>query len=290
MVIVEFMGGLGNQMFQYAFFKLLEKNGKEVYADLNWYRIDKECVNRKFELDRFGIELKEAGKKEITQLKGDYEHIIPKVKRKIWGPKKSFFIEKKEYEYDNNILELDNVYLSGYWQNYEYIKRIEHNLVNDFNFSNLELSDKERELLKKILKSESTSVHIRGEDYLTEVNKNIYGGICTRDYYEKAIKYLVKERNTKDFFVFTNDMEYAKTILAGIAIKEINIVFVDTSNNPLVDMYLMKECKNNIIANSSFSWWAALLNDNNDKLVVMPPKWTNKSDGKGLSFKNCVCI
>lgn len=127
------------------------------------------------------------------------------------------------------------------------------------------------ELAKLITAKESVSLHIRRGDYLTAEN-SIFQNICTPTYYKNAVSYMNSNVVNPYYFIFSNDIEWCKNNL-----NLDNITFVDWNIgvNSYKDMQLMSLCKHNIIANSSFSWWGAWLNNNPNKVVCVPKRWYN---------------
>ena len=123
-----------------------------------------------------------------------------------------------------------------------------------------------------IHQTHSVSIHVRRGDYLSETNQKIYGRICTLDYYKKAIRYFEEKYEDVTFFVFSNDLEWAKE---NLEMKKSCFVDCNTEETAIYDMYLMSECRDNIIANSSFSWWGAWMNSHEEKEVIAPSKWLN---------------
>jgi hypothetical protein len=145
-------------------------------------------------------------------------------------------------------------------------------------------------LRNKILSTNSVSIHIRCGDYLSPKYISIYGGICTIEYYKRAISYILQTVDNPVFFIFSDDIEWTKD---NITIN--NAIFVSNNKgiNSFLDMYLMSICKHNIIANSSFSWWGAYLNKNKNKKVIMPNRWFNSKlpdpnvfDSKWIKLSN----
>ncbi len=123
-----------------------------------------------------------------------------------------------------------------------------------------------------IVSSESVSLHIRGGDYHKEP---MFANICTKEYYQKAIRTITKQNPNVTFFVFTNDLQYAQSITNGFE----NTTYIKNDQfdrDPGFDLFLMSQCKHNIIANSTFSWWGAFMNKNESKIVICPAKWTNE--------------
>lgn len=258
-VIIEFKGGLGNQMFQYALYKNFLVQNKKATMDLSSYYLP---AQREFKLDQIFP--------NITIKKCNYY-----VKEYY---KKNLLIREKVLETDKNIkadislLKKDAGLFQGYWQHYLYPECIENELLEDFTFC---VSDK-IELLKianKIQSENSISVHIRRGDYLGK-NENIYGGICTEQYYYNAIQYICKKTENPVFYFFTDDFEWDIPKFKNIETINIRKLHIEKFED-WYDMYLMSCCKHNIIANSTFSWWGAWLNQNQNKIVVAPKKWLN---------------
>lgn len=166
----------------------------------------------------------------------------------------------------------------GYWQTEEYFKHIRPLILKTFRFNPEKLSKLSTACYHKIQEECSVSVHIRRGDYLFENNKQRFYGICDLNYYKRAILLMQEKVHYSRFYVFSDDIEWAKE---NIQIS--NAVFIDwnVGKDAWQDMFLMSQCKHNIIANSTFSWWGAWLNTNPDKLVISPSHFMNtnkKSD------------
>ena len=268
--IVRFLGGLGNQMFQHAFYKALENRNMRVYADLTQFNSYK--LHNGFELSSvFDIKLKPSPKLFLELLKPEQDKWIYRKLRRILGLKKSYQEEAKWFCYDTNVFRRGVHYYWGYWQNEKYFDNIRAELLEDFSFRK-PLSDSNQQILNAIQDSQSVSLHVRRGDYL---NDTTLGGICNITYYKNAIDYMEKNLNNPVFFVFSDDIIWCKENLCAN-----NLIFVDvnTGANSFVDMQLMSNCKHNIIANSSFSWWGAWLNQNADKKIICPAQWSKTSD------------
>lgn len=137
--------------------------------------------------------------------------------------------------------------------------------------------------MHRIRKTISVSVHIRGGDYLGAGAAEVYGGICDRSYYEDAFTRLSSLLNDPTYFVFTNDPEYARSILAGCA-QEYHIVDGDPfSTDPGFDLFLMTRCRAHIVSNSTFAWWGAFLGEGGGANTVCPDRWTNHGGSEELS-------
>lgn len=280
MIVVKVMGGLGNQMFQYALARALLKQGKDVQLDLSYYEnIPKEDTIRKFELNKFGIIINKASKKDILKFCNAYQYTL-EILGKVLGGDWSNRIVEKEQCYNSKIFTYQNKYLVGYWQNEKYFTNIRNELLNDFNFNKLKISQKNDELRQEILRTEkAVAIHVRGGDYLHSNIASIYGGICTREYYQKAFSYLEDRLGEVKYYLFTNDFKWTNDNIVSDK-KNVRVIDWNSEQDGWIDMYLMSLCKHNVIANSSFSWWAAWLNQNEKKIVIAPTYWTqgHKSD------------
>ena len=274
MIIVRVTGGLGNQMFQYAMYKSLEKKGKLVKLDSkSFYETKKE--HNGYELERiFDIKPNKPTKEDLEKFDENNISTLFKIKRKLFGDKK-FVYDTKEYVFNKDVYKLKNSYLNGYWQSIKYFEGIENDIKKDFRFKN-QLDNKNLEILNEIENSNSISIHIRRGDYMSPENYNMYGCIATPTYYKKAIKVIEEKVENPTFFVFSNDMDWVKK---NIQINSrVFYIDINSGNGSYKDMQLRSNCKHNIIANSSFSWWGAWLNENKNKIVIAPKKWINRED------------
>ena len=128
-----------------------------------------------------------------------------------------------------------------------------------------------RELSRKIESHESISLHIRRGDFVQDSKTHQFHGACSLDYYNRCIEYVSEKTNNPHFFVFSDDPHWAKENLR----QDISTTIVENNSGfkAYEDLQLMSQCKHNIIANSSFSWWGAWLNANPDKIVCAPKQW-----------------
>jgi len=277
MKIVRFLGGLGNQMFQYAFYLSLSKNFRAVKADLSKFE-DYELHNG-YELDKvFGIQLTEASKFETRLLDNQDRKWWYRKLRKILNKKNAYTEEKELFSYDKDIFKdkKDRLYW-GYWQNINYLTEITPILKKEFTFRP-KLDDKNLEILTSINQSNSVGIHVRRGDY---INDPLLGGIATRDYYLSAIELITQKVESPSFFIFSNDINWCKE---NFNLAQTSYIQGNIGDNSYIDMLLMSKCKHQIIANSSFSWWSAWLNENPEKMVIAPKKWAN-----GISNSGEVC-
>lgn len=281
MIILKLMGGLGNQMFQYALYLNLKAAGKEVYFDLSFY--DSAENKKKLITDVFLLELPRAKESDIIKIRDSSMKIVDRIRRKLFGSKGKVCIDSEE-EFQREIFEMDNVFLSGYWQSEKYFKNVELQVREKFNFID-NMTEYQKDILKAVKSKNSVAVHIRRGDYL-ELSE-IFGNICTEEYYQKAIKYF-EQMEKVHFFIFSNDIKYVKQTYHG---SDITIV-ESYSDFPYcnMDMYLMSQCRHKIIANSSYSWWGAWLNNNHDKKVIAPNKWLNTKSMKDIYCDDWIKI
>lgn len=262
MIIVKIIGGLGNQLFQYALCKELITLGKNVKIDISAYEMGIE----KRRLSGHAKDFEAADRKEIDGLCDNRFTLPDRVRRRLGFYKDTHIIEDVN-RFMGHILQMDNVYLDGYWQNENYFKDV----INDMKQYICCTDSADSDTLREIARSESVSVHIRRGDYL-KFNR-VYGGICTPDYYKNAMNYLKARLDNPKFYFFSDDLEWVKDNFQDAAF----VYVTPDGENPENDIYLMSRCKHNIIANSSFSWWGARLNNNPEQIVIAPTKWENNS-------------
>lgn len=276
MVIVRFQGGLGNQMFQYAFYKSLQYFGKKVKADISMYQ--NYLKHNGFELTSiFGVDIDLVQNEEII--------FYTTMKYKLNG--KTYYFLKIFSENTTNfipeVFEVDNIYFNGYWQSEKYFKQIATEIKKTFKIE-LKEDKKNSDLLDIIQNTNSVSVHIRLGDYVNEERTRNIHYVCDLNYYKKAINYIETKVKNPIYFVFSNEIDKVKEKL-----NLPNAFFIDwnVGKDSYKDLILMSNCKHNIIANSSFSWWGAYLNGNADKIVITPKKWlrTEKEEHKGDIFQ-----
>lgn len=282
MIIVRISSGLGNQMFQYAMAKALAKKlNVEVKFDINSFKDN--YIGRKFQLDFFKTEFQIATEEEINSLIKKKSK-MPGILRKIFSKPKYFsseYKEKQNFIFDPDLFKVkDNTYIQGYWQHEKYFINIQNQIVNDFTLRN-EFNDINLDFLEKIQNTNSISIHVRCDDYIhNPVIRNSFN-VCGLDYYQKAINCITEKVSNPHFFVFSDDIPWAKENLT----TNYPITYVDCNDNtPYFDMILMSKCKYNIIPNSSFSWWAAWLNKNPEKIVIAPKIWKNTENAHQIDI------
>jgi len=285
MKIVKFLGGLGNQMFQYAFYLSLKNNFKHVKADIIGF--ENYELHNGMELEEvFNIQLDRASEFYIKLYDPNYRKWIFRKLRRVLGLKDAYFEELKPFVFDESIyLDTNDRLYWGYWQNEKYFLNIEDKIRSSFKFQK-PLTGQNEAIVKLIAASESISIHVRRGDY---VGHSLLGGICERDYYENAIALIKESVLNPVFFVFSNDIAWCKD---NLNVGNAKYIAWNQAKESYKDMQLMSLCKHNIIANSSFSWWAAWLNINKGKRVIAPAKWVNEPgyDDSDVCPKNWIKI
>lgn len=272
MKIVNILGGLGNQMFQYAFALKLQQILPNEQIKIFTKAFRGYPLHNGYELNKiFNIDFPEASVRDVMKVYWPiFNYDIYRICR-YYMPLRYCF--KDSYQTPIHLEDIDKYkFFDGYFQRASHYKDIIPLLFNSFIFP--EIEDKKNEsAIHFISKAITTSIHIRRGDYLNDKN---YSGICDIPYYKNAIKILKDKTHTEQILVFSNDMNWAKSHLEK-DLRGFDVLFADwnTENNSFRDMQLMTMCNHNIIANSSFSWWGAFLNNHNDKVIISPNKWAN---------------
>ena len=260
MIYVRVSGGIGNQMFQYAFAKALKSRGANV--SLHWHPHHSKSSHNGFELDRvFQVQL---------------SNTIPLVSQSLLSRWKAWRLRKTErtrevheLQFQAHFLETQAGYLDGYWQSEQYFESIRDKIREDFTFKSLK-GIKNLELQQQHTQSETCSIHIRRGDY---VGHPELGGICDEAYYQNALKELKARHPDCGLIVFSDDIDFSKDLLKGR--KQVQFCDWNSGSKSWMDMALMSRCTHHIIANSSFSWWGAWLS-NKKGTVLAPKKWSRK--------------
>lgn len=266
MIIIKLQGGLGNQMFQYALGRSLSLRHKTLLKFDSSYLKSANQSRRFLEIDAFNIKIEEATKKEIARYRG----FLPKIFDNINRDNRKKYILEKSPVFNPSILERSNGYFDGHWNSEKYFKEYESVIRNDFQLKN-PLSPKAMEMQREIIKTKNAvSVHIRRGDYVTIQKIADVHGTLPLSYYEKAMQKILGPDPDAQFFISSDDIVWAKEHFP----KKYNVTFLSSGELPNAEeMILMSTCKHNIIANSTFSWWGAWLNQNRNKIVIAPKLW-----------------
>lgn len=282
MIIANIVGGLGNQMFQYACARALALEvGVPLKVTLDMFPAYASYHNG-YELDRvFNLELEQATSKELANIIGRFRTPI-KIRKALMSKKLAYFRgkyfildENSDFSDGNGVLKkvhtAKSVYLQGYWQSERYFAKYDDILRKDFTFKTNK-NDIIRPLVEDISESNAVSLHIRRGDYVNNIKTFATHGICPMEYYSEAIAFLQKQVPNMRLFVFSDDAEWVKENLM-VNYPSMVLINGNYGENSYIDMQLMSLCTHNIIANSSFSWWGAWLNPNPNKIVIAPKKW-----------------
>lgn len=307
MNIIRMSGGLGNQMFQYALYLKLRSLGKEVkFDDINEYRSES---TRPIMLALFGIDYPRATWDEIVVFTDGSMDPLKRIRRKLFGRRAIEYYE--EGFYDPRVLQFESMYLRGNFQSEKYFADIADEVRKLYHFPSLEdmhlpedLYGSTRTCLDAIEATHSIGLHMYRSDSRREAE--LYEGICTEKYYEGAVRFLQEKCPEATFFIFSNEPKWVKKWaenLIGSQIREdmsreeiqalekrFVMVEANTEYTGYLDMLLMSKCKHNIISNSSFSWWAAWINHNPDKLVVAPSRWMNGKESNDVYFSGMTLV
>lgn len=278
------MGGMGNQMFQYAFgFYLARKNKTKLKLDLSFLQDRKESkknyVFREFDLTVFNITVTDIAEKDEISY---YTGISPdgmslgfpvKLKRKFSQP---IHLIDYSLKYHPEYKEISgNAYLEGYFQSQSYFSGIEDQIRKQFTFKK-EILPVSKELARKINDSNSICLHVRRTDFLDENFGREIQGFVGLEYYMKALSFIKEKTRDPQLFIFSDDIEWCKNNLAF----ELPTHFVLNEHNGEKSgncLQLMTLCKHFIIPNSTFSWWAAWLSSSPGKIIIAPVKWMKNS-------------
>ena len=271
--IVFLHNGLGNQMFQYAYAHKERLGGHKVSC---YYGLSEKRRNHN------GYELNDVFK-GIVANRGAIAAFILRVLCYLIYNYKIGIIKKmlntlswdliwKDTDFSNTTCR--NFLVVGFWQSW---KNVSDRSI--FIFQEEKLSEKTKALQHSMETCNSISLHVRRGDYLSPNHVNLFGGICTINYYEKAIKYICEYVRDPIFYVFSDDIPWVQE---NLVIPDAVYVTHNKGGDSWQDMYLISKCKHHIIANSTFSWWGAYLCNNKEKIVVCPPKLTNRGDSPNL--------
>jgi hypothetical protein len=272
-VTVMLRGGLANQMFQYALgLAMTETASRQLYVDTTDLDGDAKrdyalgvCnppPQRVSSAGRFATGAARStplwhlfGRRWLAMVPG--------------GPR---IVREHGQAFDRRVLSLPgSMILDGYWQSEEYFYQLRPLIERTFDWSSIATSSVAESLLESIETPQSVAVHVRRGDYVREAATNAFHGVCEADYYSRAAKLVGEHVTDAHYFIFSDDIDWAEQhlVLPG----KRTVVRHDRNPAPHVDMWLMSRCRHAIIANSSYSWWAAWLTERPGKCIVAPRLW-----------------
>lgn len=273
MIIIRLIGGLGNQMFQYAFGRALAKeHTTELKIDINYLHglgsTSSDFVPRKYSLDIFNINEQFATQQEVNAFtKRAGNPTLDRFLNKLLGSKKSY-IRELEYGYSPALKSSsDNVLLEGYWQTEKYFSPVINELKDAFTFRQPP-APACRQLLDEIRTTNSVCVHVRRGDFLTNPNH----GFCGLPYYEQAGGIIKDKVTDPAYFVFSDEIDWCREnmhFLPGARFIPQELAGHKDQDH----LRMMSQCKHFIIPNSSFAWWGVWLAKNDNAVVAAPRNW-----------------
>lgn len=286
-VIVGLSGGLGNQMFQYAAGRALSvRLGCSLLLDLSWFF---GAHQRQFALSPFNIiaeqrlawpMLPQSAQREISRFSRRFAPRIMGVP----------VFRESRFHYMPSFSSLkSSVFLEGYWQSQRYFSEIRPQLLEEFSLNQL-MPSASIAVLDAIQTSDAICVHVRRGDYVSNPAAAKVHGICSRDYYQKAVAELINDLQNPHCFIFSD--EPAAVMEAFSFDCPVTVVDINGPTEVHFDLSLMAACKHFVIANSSLSWWGAWLGAHNEKRVIAPEKWflTEQKNTKDLLPDNWLRI
>ncbi|HSW90180.1 MAG TPA: alpha-1,2-fucosyltransferase [Patescibacteria group bacterium] len=263
MIFAQFQGGLGNQLFQYALGASLAKlNKTNLQAEVSYYFIVK---NRQFVLDKLGLHIDQPPlfshplltPLHVPRIQKDWLKLLDATH--MYGLR--YVCEEKQFFFDKNIFsQRGNLLLSGFWQHLKYIEPIQTELRSDLG----------RQLKK--LSPHSVGIHIRRTDYVTSSAFEA----CSVDYYKQSIRFLTQRGIKPKFYVFSDDPIWVRQ---NMRLPRGTVYVSEQGLHDWEEFQILASCKHIIMANSTFSWWAAWVGGDKDRIVIMPKNWSSTNPG-----------
>lgn len=301
-IILRLEGGLGNQLFQYAFARMVqEKNGGKILIDLHTYKSDKQ---RNLSLHHFKLNsnislnahrgiikilfFTTRVSARLFQRFLKFVKLDKKARIKLLSNTGIFIQEGPEYF--NHLYKTFSpvIYIAGNWMSEHYFREIRKKIKSELEITTSAAANNKK-IIENIIKTNSVCVHIRRGDYLDpEVKRKTF--VCDFEYYEKAITYLKNELEDPKYFVFSNTPEDIEWIKENYKFST-PVTYVNQNNPDYEDLRLMQNCKHFILSNSTFSWWAAYLSTHSHKKIIAPSRWnTGIWDQSDIYCKDWVLI
>ena len=242
MKTINLKGGLGNQMFQYAYGRSLELSGRKIIFNTSFFSGDKSETDsaRDYKLNNLNIKTRADFSNKKYPLCDFINKILVKLHLK-----------------------------ENFWQNEKYFKNIESDIRDEFTLKK-PLDNRFANVIKQIENTPSVSMHLRRGDYVDDKKTKAVHDVCDLEYYNRAIDIILAQVNSPTFFIFSDDIDWAED---NLKVPHPAFWVSNLEGKDHEELLLMSKCKHNIIANSTFSWWAAWLNQNPNKIVVAPKQW-----------------
>lgn len=277
MIVVRLSGGLGNQLFQYAVGRRLAIRHKTdlILEDSFYIKTPYGVTPRSYELVHYPIKARRVTASERFQL-GVYSNRYTRIIRNYINiPGRYLYIREFSHQFNDFLLNApNNIFLDGYWQSEKYFLGAESELINELQPIE-DMSSDDALVAKEMKDTNSVGLHIRRGDYVTLESAKNHHGVCDLNYYQNAVNLISKNISNPVFFIFSDDLNWAK--------DNLNLKFPcffighNSAQTGFQDLRLLSLANHQIIANSSFSWWAAWLNSNKNKIIIRPKKWLLRS-------------
>ena len=266
MRLIKMIGGLGNQMFIYAFYLQMRKRFPGTRIDLSDMR--HYHAHNGYELDRvFGI--------------SDREFCIAKPLKKVL----EFLFFKVILERKQNLDTMEAftksyaypfLYFKGFYQSERFFKDVEGEVRQAFAFDLNKANAESQTLARQIQENpHAVSLHGRRGDYMEPKFYKRYGTVCSQAYFQRAVEMMLAQVPQAHFYIFSDDVEWVQQ---NLRLPRATVVSCNRGADSWQDMMLMSLCRHNIICNSTFSWWGAWLNANPEKRVIAPSRWLADTD------------
>lgn len=264
-IVSRLQGGLGNQLFQYAFGRELAiRWNVPLLLDIRGYTIG---ASRDYALGPYNLSagLVSTRPMQLFQKTG----ILGRVWDRFAGRKAPRRVNEAYFQYDSGtLIAQPPLILDGYWQSERYFLSIRPELLKQLTVG---LTGENATLAHEIQEKNSVAVHVRRGDYLSNPAASTFHGVCDPEYYRRAANEIEQQVAPAHYYFFGDDPEWAKENLDFL--RPATIVNLNSSKEAHLDLELMRRCKHHIIANSTFSWWGAWLSDAENKIVISPSCW-----------------
>ncbi len=280
MITVKLMGGMGNQMFQYAVGRALSlKHGVGLRLDVS-FLLDrtprKNFTYRDYDLPIFDL-YADLPDPRVTNNSG-IAHLLKRVLRR------DYYVAERGFEFQPRVLDSPSeCYLEGYWQNEKYFKAVEETIRADFHIR-LPLTPRAMEISDAIRSTESVCVNVRRGDFVSNPEANRFHGVCSLEYFAQGVEFVSERTANPHLYFFSDDPVWCRENMKF----DVPVTLVDhecAGEKFSSYLTLMSQCRHFVIPNSSFGWWGAWLSRSPDKIVVVPEVWMA---GIGYLSRNCV--
>lgn len=255
-------------------------NGAELKLDISFYQQQK---MRSYGLNHFNIRASIASPADVAAVMGVYEckNLYQKLYCRVEAlmPKHYYRHYKEDgwWGHEPGLYKIKGkVYLEGYWQHYKYFEQLDKQILDELTLEQSAEMQAYKVFDSVIADVASISLHVRRGDYITDKNAADLMGILPLSYYERAIAYICERVDNPSFYIFSDDLDWAKDNLK--INRPVTFVDIDGGKKDYLELTLMSMCRHNILANSSFSWWGGFLNPNENKIVISPKHWVKQPD------------